>query len=68
MLAAWLSQPGGANLDEVTRWYLGWKSAVPQGLLDHERVRGQFNAALNTMNSVLEVGEEGEEGGEEEIG
>ncbi|KAG2440911.1 hypothetical protein HXX76_003764 [Chlamydomonas incerta] len=56
VLAAWLSQPGGANLDEVTRWYLGWKSAVPQGLLDHERVRGQFNAALNTMNSVLEDG------------
>ncbi|GIL44507.1 hypothetical protein Vafri_1959 [Volvox africanus] len=54
VLQHWLTH--GANFDEVTRWYLGWKSAVPQGILDHERVRAQFNAALNTMNSVLEDG------------
>jgi tuftelin-interacting protein 11 len=59
VLHAWLTQPGGANFDEVTRWYLGWKAAVPQSLLDHERVRAQFNAALNAMNSVLEVRGEG---------
>ncbi|GLC32990.1 hypothetical protein PLESTB_000382900 [Pleodorina starrii] len=54
VLQHWLTH--GANFDEVTRWYLGWKSSVPQGILDHERVRAQFNAALNTMNSVLEDG------------
>lgn len=53
VLQHWLTH--GANFDEVTRWYLGWKSSVPQGILDHERMRAQFNAALNTMNSVLEV-------------
>ncbi len=67
MLHHWLSGGTGqpANLDEVGRWYLGWKAALPQGLLDHERVRAQFNAALNTMNSVLEVGGRGRGGGME---
>jgi len=50
VLHYWLSHT--PNYDEVTAWYLGWKAAFPPGLLDHERVRRQFNAALNMMNTV----------------
>ncbi len=42
------------NYDEVTRWYLGWKSLFPQDLLDSERVRTQFNYALDLMNSAVD--------------
>eukprot|EP00976_Prorocentrum_cordatum_P004405 86599-Prorocentrum_minimum.AAC.1 len=40
------------NYDEVTRWYLGWKSAMPAELQAHERVRHGFNSALDMMNQV----------------
>lgn len=52
VLHYWLSNR--PNYDEVTRWYLGWKSAFPPNLLDHERVRRQFNAALDMMNSAVD--------------
>eukprot|EP00200_Dunaliella_tertiolecta_P006438 CAMPEP_0202339820 /NCGR_PEP_ID=MMETSP1126-20121109/1516_1 /ASSEMBLY_ACC=CAM_ASM_000457 /TAXON_ID=3047 /ORGANISM="Dunaliella tertiolecta, Strain CCMP1320" /LENGTH=867 /DNA_ID=CAMNT_0048930421 /DNA_START=98 /DNA_END=2701 /DNA_ORIENTATION=- len=52
VLHYWLSHT--PNYDEVTAWYLGWKAAFPPGLLDHERVRRQFNAALNMMNTAVD--------------
>lgn len=52
VLHFWLSNR--PNYDEVTRWYLGWKSSFPSSLLDQERVRRQFNAALDMMNQAVD--------------
>ena len=52
VLHYWLSHT--PNYDEVTAWYLGWKSSFPPSLIDHERVRRQLNAALDMMNTVRE--------------
>lgn len=52
VLHFWLSH--SPNYDEVTRWYLGWKACFPAGLLDHERLRRQFNAALDMMNTAVD--------------
>ncbi|EFN58159.1 hypothetical protein CHLNCDRAFT_50559 [Chlorella variabilis] len=54
VLHHWLAN--SPNYDEVTRWYLGWKSLFPQDLLDHERIRAQLSAALNLMNSAVDGG------------
>ncbi|PRW56706.1 septin and tuftelin-interacting 1-like protein 1 [Chlorella sorokiniana] len=54
VLRHWLSN--SPNYDEVTRWYLGWKSLFPQDLLDQERIRAQLSAALNMMNSSVDGG------------
>ena len=50
-LHKWLTA-GGANLDEVAQWYIGWKSSFSEELLSHERVRVQLNVALNMMNQA----------------
>ncbi|KAL4858605.1 Septin and tuftelin-interacting protein 1 [Chlorella vulgaris] len=54
VLRHWLAN--NPNYDEVTRWYLGWKSLFPQDLLHQERVRVQMSAALNMMNSAADGG------------
>eukprot|EP00955_Chlamydomonas_euryale_P045855 353259-Chlamydomonas_euryale.AAC.3 len=54
VLAYWLS--ASPNYDEVTRWYLGWKGAMPAAVLDTERVRAQFTAALDVMNTAVDGG------------
>ncbi|GAB4821104.1 hypothetical protein N2152v2_008150 [Parachlorella kessleri] len=54
VLRHWLAN--SPNYDEVTRWYLGWKSQFPEDLLDHERVRAQMGAALNLMNHAVDGG------------
>lgn len=52
MLYHWLC--AAPNFDKVTRWYLGWKSLVPEELLAQERVRQQLNVALDMMNQAVE--------------
>eukprot|EP00899_Mesostigma_viride_P003224 jgi/Mesvir1/12902/Mv05927-RA.1 len=52
VLAHWLAQPG-ANFDEITRWYLGWKSLLAPDLQAHERVRQHLTAALDMMNAAI---------------
>ncbi|KAG6548843.1 hypothetical protein Mapa_009605 [Marchantia paleacea] len=42
------------NFDEVTQWYLGWKSLFPAELLANERIRRQLNVALDMMNQAVE--------------
>ncbi len=54
MLHFWLMHT--PDFDEVTRWYLGWKAHFPPAILDHDRVRRQFNAALDLMNNAVEGG------------
>ena len=52
MLHFWLSH--APNYDEVTTWYLGWKAAFPPALLSYDRIKRQFNTALNMMNTAVE--------------
>ncbi|CAK9866851.1 unnamed protein product [Sphagnum jensenii] len=42
------------NYQEVSRWYLGWKSWLPPELLENEGIRHQLNIALEMMNQALE--------------
>lgn len=41
------------NFDEVTQWYLGWKSLLPPELLANERIRRQLNTGLDMMNQAV---------------
>lgn len=43
-LITWLSN--GPDYEEVSRWYLGWKKMFSQELLANDRIRTQFNVAL----------------------
>ena len=52
VLSFWLSH--SPDYDEVTRWYLGWKSLFPSRLLEQTKVKHQFNLALNAMNSAID--------------
>jgi hypothetical protein len=52
VLHAWLSSEN-PDLEEVTRWYLGWKSVFSEEILSHERVRTQLNVALDMMNQAV---------------
>ena len=56
-LHGWLARRPGTeqpplDLEQVTRWYLGWKSLFSEDLLAHERVRAQINVALDMMNQA----------------
>ncbi|GAA0158752.1 RNA splicing factor [Lithospermum erythrorhizon] len=52
VLYQWLcSNP---NFEEVTKWYLGWKSLLPQELLANEHVRYRLNVGLDMMNQAVE--------------
>ncbi|XP_014778583.1 tuftelin-interacting protein 11 [Octopus bimaculoides] len=48
VLCTWLSNM--PNYEEVTNWYLGWKSQFPEEFLNHAYVKDQFNRALDIMN------------------
>lgn len=42
------------NFDEVTQWYLGWKSQLTPELLANERIRRQLQVALDMMDQAVE--------------
>ena len=42
------------DFQEVTSWYLGWKSLLPADLQANERIRHQLNVALDMMNQAVE--------------
>jgi len=51
VLSAWLlNQP---NYQDITKWYLGWKTQFPDNLLGHPQVKEHFNKALETMNRAV---------------
>ncbi|KAL3695106.1 hypothetical protein R1sor_008757 [Riccia sorocarpa] len=52
VLYQWLC--ANPNFDEVTQWYLGWKSLFPTELLANERIRRQLNVALAMMKQAVE--------------
>eukprot|EP00884_Botryococcus_braunii_P021802 jgi/Botrbrau1/8305/Bobra.0251s0031.1 len=50
VLHYWLSNM--PDFDEVTAWFRGWKSIIPEELQDHERIRPQLNGALDMINTA----------------
>lgn len=42
------------NFDEVTQWYLGWKSLLTPDMLANERIRRQLQVALDMMDQAVE--------------
>ena len=59
MLCSWLSN--SPNYEEITKWYLGWKSMFSDQVLAHPSVKDKFNEALDIMNRAVSssVGEWG---------
>jgi tuftelin-interacting protein 11 len=51
VLCTWLSNR--PNYDEVTRWYLGWKSMFSDSLLTTPSIKNQFSVALDIMNKAV---------------
>ncbi|KAL3882583.1 hypothetical protein ACJMK2_028913 [Sinanodonta woodiana] len=48
VLCSWLgSMP---NYEEVTKWYLGWKSLLSEQYLSHPAIKEKFTLALDMMN------------------
>lgn len=54
-LVIWLNQ--APNLDQVSRWYTGWKAQLSADLLDMPAVKEQFNRALGLMQRTLGAGD-----------
>eukprot|EP00736_Rhodelphis_marinus_P005870 Rmarinus@m.3507 len=51
VLAHWLSN--NPNLEEVQRWYTGWKSLFPDNVAETTVVKRHFTEALNAMNRAV---------------
>ncbi|KAL3626286.1 hypothetical protein CASFOL_029835 [Castilleja foliolosa] len=52
VLYHWLcSKP---NIEEVTKWYLGWKEQLPAELQANKHVRFRLNIGLDMMNQAVE--------------
>ncbi|KAJ3085883.1 Tuftelin-interacting protein 11 [Quaeritorhiza haematococci] len=49
VLWTWMSSPG-ANYEEITAWYLSWKSVFPSDVLGLEAVQRGFKKGLDMMN------------------
>eukprot|EP01042_Synura_sphagnicola_P000827 gene827-919_t len=52
VLFQWLTAPS-PDFEEITNWYLGWKSQFPSDLLRDPALESCFNQALELMNQVL---------------
>jgi tuftelin-interacting protein 11 len=52
VLHHWLS--ASPDYDEVTAWFVGWKSLLPTELLATEKVRHQLSLALELMHQGME--------------
>ena len=51
VLCSWLSN--SPNYEEITKWYLGWKSMFSDQELAHPSVKDKFNEALDIMNRAV---------------
>ncbi|XP_035660288.1 tuftelin-interacting protein 11-like [Branchiostoma floridae] len=51
VLCTWLSN--NPDYEQVTKWYLGWKSQFPEEMLNEPAVKDQFNRALDMMNRAV---------------
>lgn len=51
VLCTWLGNM--PNYDEVTKWYLGWKSVFTEPYLTHPVIKEMFTKALDMMNRAV---------------
>ncbi|XP_076299208.1 septin interacting protein 1 [Lasioglossum baleicum] len=51
VLALWLNH--SPNYDQVTNWYMGWKSMLSEKLLSEPLVKEHFKKALDMMNRAV---------------
>ncbi|XP_006007268.1 tuftelin-interacting protein 11 [Latimeria chalumnae] len=51
VLCSWLSN--SPNYEEITKWYLGWKSVFSDQILAHPSIKDKFNEALDIMNRAV---------------
>ncbi|XP_026199995.1 tuftelin-interacting protein 11 [Anabas testudineus] len=54
VLCSWLSN--SPNYEEITKWYLGWKSMFSDILLAQPLIKEKFNEALDIMNRAVSSG------------
>ncbi|XP_023149944.2 tuftelin-interacting protein 11 [Amphiprion ocellaris] len=54
VLCSWLSN--SPNYEEITKWYLGWKSMFSDVLLAQPLIKEKFNEALDIMNRAVSSG------------
>ncbi|XP_036382847.1 tuftelin-interacting protein 11 [Megalops cyprinoides] len=54
VLCSWLSN--SPNYEEITKWYLGWKSMFSDMVLAQPLVKEKFNEALDIMNRAVSSG------------
>uniref|UniRef100_A0A8C6PTM3 Tuftelin-interacting protein 11 n=1 Tax=Nothobranchius furzeri TaxID=105023 RepID=A0A8C6PTM3_NOTFU len=54
VLCSWLSN--SPNYEEITKWYLGWKSMFSDLLLAQALIKEKFNEALDIMNRAVSSG------------
>ena len=52
-LCKWLNSTN-PNYEEVTKWYLSWKSLLNEKLIRHPNVQSKFSQALIMMNNSSE--------------
>ncbi|KAJ3333619.1 Tuftelin-interacting protein 11 [Blyttiomyces sp. JEL0837] len=55
VLWAWLSSPN-VSYDEVTRWYMEWKTRLPANVVAMQGVSDAFKVGLDLMNKSLALG------------
>ncbi|XP_024360505.1 septin and tuftelin-interacting protein 1 homolog 1 [Physcomitrium patens] len=53
VLLHWLS--ARPDYDEVTAWFVGWKSLLPTELLANDKIRHQLSIALDLINQGIEA-------------
>ena len=53
ILRSWLSQTDPKpDFDEVARWYIHWKSALPESFLSLPNVKAQFTSAMDMIHTA----------------
>lgn len=66
VLCSWLNND--PNYEEITKWYLGWKSMFSDQILAQPSIKENFNEALDIMNrAVASVGAYAQPGARENI-
>ncbi|XP_024404039.1 septin and tuftelin-interacting protein 1 homolog 1 [Physcomitrium patens] len=53
VLHHWLS--ASPDYDEVTAWFVGWKSLLPSELVANEKIRHHLSSALDLINQGMEA-------------
>ncbi|CAD1471179.1 unnamed protein product [Heterotrigona itama] len=65
VLALWLNH--SPNYDQVTNWYMGWKSMLSEKILTEPLVKEHFKKALEMMNRAVSVPQSHQPGAMEQV-